>query len=55
MSSSRPREDDCAAAHLSLAEMVHHREQYAESDQYSEPERRSDHHGVHFVLPYYQA
>ncbi len=40
---------------LSLAEMVHPREQYAESDQYSEPERRSDHHGVHFVLPYYQA
>ena len=28
---------------LSLAEMVHHREQHAESDQHSEPERRSDH------------
>jgi hypothetical protein len=31
--------------------MVHHREQYAESDQHCEPERRSDHHSVHFVLP----
>jgi hypothetical protein len=31
---------------LSLAEMVHHREQYAESDQHSEPEPRSDHHSV---------
>ena len=40
---------------LSLAEMVHHREQHAESDQHSEPERRPDQHGVHFVLPYYQA
>jgi hypothetical protein len=37
---------------LSLAEMVHNREQHAESDQHSEPERCSDEHGVHFVLPY---
>jgi len=40
---------------LSWAEMVHHREQHAESDQHSEPERRSDQHGVHFLLPYWQA
>jgi hypothetical protein len=38
-------------AAVSLAEMVHYREQQAESDQHSEPERRSDQHGVHFVLP----
>jgi hypothetical protein len=34
-----------------LAEMVRHREQHAESDQHSEPERCSDQHGVHFVFP----
>ena len=38
----------------SLAEMVHHREQYAERDQHSEPEGRSDQHSVHLMLPYYQ-
>jgi hypothetical protein len=36
----------------SLAEMVHHREQYAERDQHSEPEGRSDQHSVHLMLPF---
>jgi hypothetical protein len=38
----------------SLAKMVHHREQYAERDQHSEPEGRSDQRSVHLMVPYYQ-
>jgi hypothetical protein len=54
MSSSRPREDDCAGAALSLAEMVRHREQHAESDQHSEP-RALRSSWRPFRAPYYQA
>lgn len=39
-----------ARSSVLLTEMVRHHEQHAESDQYSEPERRSDQQGIHFVL-----